>query len=116
MSEADPSVRGPASDPGIPSELHRLFWDCDPGALHWEEHRDFIVRRVLVEGGWSELSWLRRRLGDRGLAGWLKAQGGGRLSPRQLRFWQVVLDLSPETVDPWVERARRGPWADRARR
>ncbi|TNF37676.1 MAG: hypothetical protein EP329_02495 [Deltaproteobacteria bacterium] len=93
--------------------MRHLFWDCDPDELSWSEHSDFVIRRLLAEGGWSELSWLRERLGDQGLARWLTAHEGRGLTPRQLRFWQVVLRLEPGSVDVWVERARQGTWAAR---
>ena len=34
----------------LPPPLRSLFWDCDFAQLDWQQHRDFIIRRVLAEG------------------------------------------------------------------
>ncbi len=86
------------------------FWDVDPLSLSWETHRDFIIRRILSAGSQEMLHWLQRRLGDEGLSDWLLAHEGGGLAPRQLRFWQLILDLPASEVDRWVRDALQSVW------
>lgn len=38
-----------------------LFWDCDPESIHPEEHRRFIIQRVLTRGRWEDWKSLRAR-------------------------------------------------------
>ena len=99
----------------LPARVRRLLWEYDPETLDWHADRDLIVRRVLVHGDWEAVSWLRRRLGDDVLRRWLTEREGDVLSPRQLRFWQVVLGLPEERVDRWVEARRDTLWTGRVR-
>ena len=89
------------------------FWDCDWETLSWEQHADFIIRRILQAGDWESICWLRLRLGDGTLRTWLESQRGGGLSPRQMRFWELVLYISPGKVTRWIHKFQTLPWAGR---
>jgi len=106
------SHRATASEP-LPETLRVLFWEYDFEDLSWEEDRDLIFRRVLSEGPWEAVQWLRRRAGDSAVRHWIREHGGRPLSPRQLRFWQLILDLPEAEVDAWVETRRSDPWERR---
>jgi len=105
----------PAPD-ALPETLRPWFWDCDFDRLTWQEHRDFVVRRVLSLGSWNAVCDIRTRLGDAALRRWIEEHQGRWLSSRQLRFWQVVLDLSPEFVDTCLASPGRKIWEGRTRR
>ncbi len=98
----------------LPEALQPLFWDQDFLALDWEKDRDFIVRRVTQSGDWAAIRWLRSTWGDEHLRSWLLAHSGGRLNPRQLRYWELILDLPAEAVNAWVARAANRPWGTRS--
>ena len=100
----------------LPPVLGALFWDCDFSQLDWQTHRDFIVRRVLVEGDWDAVCWLRRELGDTALREWILQHQGRALSPQQLRFWELILDLPKDEVDRWLQTEARAIWEGRSRR
>ncbi|MFQ5707812.1 MAG: hypothetical protein ACE5HO_10210 [bacterium] len=87
----------------ISDALHSLFWDCDIRTLSWEKHQNYIVSRVLQEGTWEAIQWLRATLGDHELKQWLINQSGADLDARKLRFWELILDLEPERVNAWIE-------------
>lgn len=97
----------------LPDFLQAFFWDCDFAALSLEAQRDFIIRRLLQAGSWQALSWLRAEVGDAGLRRWIEQRRGAGLSPRQLRFWQVVLDLPRLRVTRWVQASQARPWERR---
>lgn len=97
----------------LPEHLKPLFWDVDFLALDWEAERDFIVRRILQTGSWPAVRWLRSTLDDDVLRTWILAHHGGRLAPRQLRFWELVLDLPASEVADWIARAKDNPWERR---
>ncbi len=98
------------SENRLPPELHHLFWDCDPVSLDLQQHRNFIVRRILDRGNWDTVVWLRRNLGDAEIRDWFLRKDGGGLEPRKLRFWGLLLDLPRDKVDKWVYKARSLPW------
>jgi hypothetical protein len=100
----------------LPEAARAAFWDHDFDALDWREHRDFIIRRVLESGPWEAVVWLRAQLGDDELRAWIERHDGRPLSPQQLRFWQVILDLPAESVDAWLQSPGRTIWKERVRR
>ncbi len=104
----------PASDK-LPEMLRPLFWDSDFDQLTWREHRDYVVRRVLSAGSWDAVSWLRAKFGDNALRQWIEQHQGRGLSSRQLRFWELVVDLPRPLVDAWLESEGRRIWEGRGR-
>jgi len=94
-------------------ELKSLFWDVDLHTLSWEQHRDFVIKRILISGALSDLRWLRAKIGDDSLAAWIIDRNGRGLSPRQLRYWEAILDLPKDTVDRWVEASKTTIWGQR---
>ncbi len=100
----------------LPQFLKTIFWDCDFSALRWNERRDFIICRILQSGSWDAIAWLRSELGDLELSRWIEQRHRTGLSPRQLRFWEAVLDLPHAKVTRWVQRIASGPWERRLSR
>lgn len=97
----------------LPDFLKPFFWDVDFYTLDWQSDQNFIARRILQSGSWMAVSWLRSAWGDQELRSWLEAHQGSRLAPRQLRFWELVLDLPAQEVEQWIEGARNNPWGRR---
>ena len=98
---------------GLPTKLRPLFWDYPFSHLSLTQDRDLIIRRILSNGSWEAVSWLRKKIGDQELRDWLIAHRGRGLSPRQLRFWGLLDDLPARQVNRWVEAAQNGVWAKR---
>ncbi len=96
--------------PELPESLRPLFWDSDFDHLDGHEHRDFIIRRVLAEGAWETVCWLRTELGNAPLRDWILRHQGRSLTPQQLRFWELILDLPSEAVDSWLQSEERKIW------
>jgi hypothetical protein len=44
---------------------------------------------------------------------WIRQHRGRSLSRRQLRFWQLILDLPREEVDAWLEAREPDLWERR---
>jgi len=96
----------------FPSEL---FWDVPADSLSWDKHRNFIVRRVLAEGGEEDGGRLFDLVGRDHVKEWLLKSEGRGMSPRRLRFWGLLLGLPKEQVDRWVARERASIWGRRCR-
>jgi hypothetical protein len=75
--------------------------------------RDMIIRRVLSNGSWDAVCWLRKEVGDQELREWLIAHNGRGLTARQLRFWALLYDLPIRQVNRWVQRAQNSVWGQR---
>lgn len=99
----------------LPATLRELFWDYDFAALHWQDDHDLITMRILASGSWDAVTWLRLRLGNHALRERIEQHEGRGLSPRQLRFWELILGLSHRQVDTWLAREERQIWDKRAR-
>ena len=97
----------------LPDFIAPFFWDTDFAALTWQEHRDFMMRRLLQSGDWPALCWLRDQVGEDGLRAWIEDRRGAGLSPRQLRFWELALDLPHRKVSRWIQHAQAGAWQRR---
>jgi hypothetical protein len=78
----------------LPSELKSLFWDHDFRKLRWETDRDLITARILSVGEWAHITWLRRRLSNDALREWILRRRGAGLSPKQLRFWELIGEVT----------------------
>jgi hypothetical protein len=104
--------RAATSEP-LPESLRGLFWEYDFDDLSWEEDRDLIFRRVLAEGPWETVQWLRCRAGDSAMREWIRERRGRALSRKQLRFWQLILGLPEAEVDAWLEAREQDPWERR---
>ena len=94
----------------LPAPVEKLFWDVEPRFLRWNQHRDQIIGRVLASGPWETVKWLRAKAGDEVVRTWIEEHEGRGLSPRQLRFWQLVLDLPAGRIDQWLRSEARQVW------
>jgi hypothetical protein len=97
----------------LPEKLHPYFWDYPFTQLSLHTDQSLIIRRILSSGSWDSILWLRSQVGDPALMEWLMDHRGRGLSPRQLRFWGLILDLPFQQVDSWVRAAAESPWGKR---
>jgi hypothetical protein len=104
-------MKGPSS---LPDSVRKLFWDTEIRALRLDRHQEAIIARVLAVGTWADVTWLRGTIGDPALREWILRHEGRGLTPQQLRFWQLLLDLPRRQVDLWLQSASRQVWDRRA--
>jgi hypothetical protein len=97
----------------LPQSFRAFFWDYRFDQLTWEGDHDLVIRRLLTHGSWEAISWLRRKIGDSELRKWLIAHQGRGLSPRQLRFWSLVLAIPNRQVSAWMLTRQAEPWGQR---
>jgi hypothetical protein len=97
----------------LPKYLKPYFWDYSFSKLSLKTDRDLIIRRVLTNGSWNAILWLRKQIGDAEIREWLITHHGRGLSARQLRFWELIYDLPTPQVNEWVSFAQSTPWDNR---
>lgn len=97
----------------LPQFLKPFFWDYPFAKLSWRADRDLIIRRVLTNGSWDAILWLRKKMDDNTLRAWLLENEGRGLSPRQIRFWELMVDLPRRKTNRWIQAARENPWGAR---
>jgi hypothetical protein len=97
----------------LPRRLRPLFWDHDFTRLRWGADTDLIVGRILGAGDWEAVRWLLARLPKVVLREWIDRRRGAGLSSRQLRFWELILDLPRDAVDAWLADPARATWESR---
>ena len=102
-----------ASFEHLPKSLKPFFWDHPFSKLSLNTDRDLIIRRILSSGSWEAVLWLKKKIGDENLKKWLMSHQGRGLSPRQLRYWGLILDLPDGQVNNWVNSAKENPWGKR---
>jgi hypothetical protein len=98
---------------GLPESLRPFFWEYRFSSLSLPDDRDLVIRRILSQGSWEAVRWLRKEIGDTELREWLILHQGKGLSPRQLRYWELIYDLPSRQVNQWVQNAKNGVWIHR---
>lgn len=83
----------------IPQEWHQYFWEVEPEKVDLEKNAYYIMGRVLEHGDFDAARHVRRYYGDARLREFLLSTNSRVLSKRTMRFWQVVLGLSPEECE-----------------
>ena len=98
---------------GLPESLRPFFWDYRFSNLSLPDDKDLVIRRILSQGSWQAIRWLRKEIGDTELREWLISHQGRGLSPRQLRYWELIYALPPRQVNQWVQNSKKEVWAQR---
>jgi hypothetical protein len=80
----------------IPKEWHKYFWEVEPKEVDLEENAYYVMGRVLEWGNLDAVRKLRRHYGDARLKEFLLSTNSRVLGKKTMRFWQVILNLSPE--------------------
>jgi hypothetical protein len=83
----------------IPKEWHQYFWEAKPEKVDLEKHAWYIMGRVLEWGNLDAVRKLRRYYGDARLKEFLLSTNSRVLGNKTMRFWQVVLKLSPKECE-----------------
>src|SRR5207244_2692711 len=86
----------------LPRRLRPLFWDYEFACLTWQDDADLVTARILASGDWQAICWLRRMMPAQALREWLRCRHGAGLSPRQLRYWELMLDIPWREVNEWL--------------
>ena len=98
----------------LPAGVRSLFHEYGDRELSLAGDRDLVVGRVLSAGDWASVRWLWRELGDDGIRDYVRRTRARRLSPRQVRLWQVLLGLDEGEVAAWLSDPGRRSWDRRA--
>jgi hypothetical protein len=93
----------------FPADVSRLFWDTNPATLDLEQHRDYILERVMARGGWEAMRWLRSTYSQPVLANFLERKGRARLAPRELAYWSLIAGIPCEPVRGGARPSWAGP-------
>ena len=68
-----------------------LFWDTDPDTLDMEQHRVYIIERVLEHGREEDARWLFRQYSRSAIAEIVNTSR--RLSQKSKNYWGIILGL-----------------------
>lgn len=90
-----------------------LLWDVPADSLSWDDHRDFVIGRVLSRGKLHQIQSLRDRVGDQTLADYLTRTRGRALDRQRLRFFETILYLPEAQVTSWLTDPERRVWDER---
>ena len=89
---------------GMSPFSENLLWDVSPDSIDWDEHRGFVISRVLNRGKWSDWQALKERYSLEIIAE--EVTRIRDLSPKAIAFCVAVLGLSKEQFrcqnpSPW---------------
>ena len=97
----------------LPDRLRQYFWEYDAVCLSWNENRHTILRKLLEDGGWDAVRWLRTNVNDDELREFIVRRRGRGIGPRRLRFWALILEIPRPQVDAWLAAQLTNPWGQR---
>ena len=86
-----------------------LFWDTDPERVDLENNRNWLVRRVLEKGLWSDWKLLLDLLGEEKIR--TAVQEMRHLEGRAMSFACAVLNLERSQLRCSIQKSSRAtPW------
>ena len=94
----------------LPTHLRHFFWDTQLSALSAEQHRDFILARLLEHGDRQALNWVFRTYSKEVLVTFLKGRGAEVLSRQAWSFWSAQPGLSTKALAGRSWRRRGRSW------
>ena len=97
----------------LPRRLSQFFWDCRWSDVDPQRNATFVAYRVLTNGDWLAIQWLRKTVGDAALRELVRHRCGRGLSRYQLRFWQAIWKLPRSEVDAWLADRIDDTWEQR---
>ncbi len=91
----------------LPRTLQRFFWDAKLSDISVEDHRDFVLGRLLEFGDPSAMRWVFQTYSRKTVEDFLRTRGAAVLSQRTWNFWNVHL-VVPHRRYPssWRQRGR----------
>jgi len=99
----------------LPPCVRELFWEYDKRKISWRTDRKLIIDKILANGGWDAIVWLRKRMSPEEMREWFLRTKGRALDPPRLRFWELKLDLPHRLVNGWIRTMMQNPWHRRLR-
>ena len=93
-------MRADATESGadlkMPGRFRRWFWDIEFTGDELRTHPFFAVERVLQHADWSDIRWLRERIGNEFVSEVIRKSR--RVSRRTATLWALLLDIPHEDI------------------
>jgi len=80
----------------VPEEFFHLFWDVDLSKLDLDQHKSFIIERVLNMGDQQALAWLRRSFSEEMI--FRVVRESRRLTRKTALCWKNIYDLNEDEM------------------
>jgi len=80
----------------LPFFIKRFFWDVDFKALTGDEHRQFIIARILEYGDKRAMDWMKNNFKTDEIKS--VAYSSRELSLKSIVFWQLILNLKKDKI------------------
>ncbi|MCH7951326.1 hypothetical protein IH980_01125 [Patescibacteria group bacterium] len=70
----------------LPPEITKYFWGDDLNELNWEEHRDYISKKIMEQGDGKAVKWLLNKVDKKTLQSFLSDV---KMSKKSANFWSL---------------------------
>jgi len=75
----------------LPITYKKFFWDCNFSDLSMEDHKMFILKRLLAYGDLRSIKFLVNQYTQKEVSDYIITKGNNTLSRNNLFFWQKLV-------------------------
>jgi succinate dehydrogenase flavin-adding protein (antitoxin of CptAB toxin-antitoxin module) len=75
----------------LPSGTYKYFWDVNPQTLDLEQHKTYIIERLLEQGDLDSLNWLNQNISQDDIKKTVK--DSRRISAKTKNFFSLYYKL-----------------------
>lgn len=75
----------------LPTSYKKYFWDCNFNELNLDEHKTFILNRLLTFGDIEGIKFIIDKFPQKEVKDYITGQGNNSLSRNNLLFWQKLV-------------------------
>ena len=90
----------------LPEFLQPLFWEYKLHSIDTEKHSFTVMSRIMERGSWEAVNWLKKIYTNEQIKDFLMQKGKDTLPPRELNYWLLISDVTPEERGKLVDSAK----------
>lgn len=90
----------------LPEFLQPFFWEYTHESIDTIKHASTIMARIMGQGSWRSTAWLRETYSKEQIKDFLIHKGINILPPRELNYWLLISDITPEERRKLVDSAK----------
>lgn len=75
----------------LPEKYKKYFWDCDFNSLDWNDHKEYILKRLLSFGNLEAIKLILKEFSHQEIKIFIQTKGSFTLSRTNYLFWKRIV-------------------------